>query len=100
MRGLVAALPLFLLGCQPPVTAAPRAVVELYMHPNGLSNCVEESNGKWKADASCCPTGFEVAGFSVPAATSYEAANEKETRRLYRHLVCIEVPPAPPGPPK
>jgi hypothetical protein len=98
MRGLVALMPFALLGCTPP-SAAPRAVVEIYMHPNGLSNCVDEHDGKWKADPSCCPDGFEFVGFSAPAATAYESANEKVSRRIYRHVVCLEVPQVP-GPPK
>jgi len=93
-------LPLFLLGCQPPNFTTTRAVVELYKHPNGLSNCVEEDDGKWKADPSCCPDGFDMVGFSAPAATAYEASNEKVSRRIYRHVVCLEAPPAPAGPPK
>jgi hypothetical protein len=84
-------------GCNPPNVTPARAVVELYMHPNGLSNCVDENDGRWKNDPSCCPEGFEFVGFSVPSAVEYPK-DDKTTRRLYRHVVCLELPPTPPGP--
>lgn len=91
-------LPLFalLVGCPPPPSSSPsKAVVELYRHPNGLSNCVEEDGEKWKADPSCCPAGFTVAGFSVPAVTAFveptgEDGARKIDRKIYRHVVCME----------
>ena len=89
-------LPL-LAACEPPPPVqAGRAVVEVYMHPNGLSNCVDEDGERWKADASCCPEGFEVAGFSAPAAYEFEPTIEDEDkkggtkRRIFRHVVCLE----------
>jgi hypothetical protein len=61
------------------------------MHPNGLSRCVEQDGERWKADASCCPDGFDLAGFTVPAATEYPKGEEqKPQRRLFRHVVCME----------
>ncbi len=105
MFGLVA-----LAGCQPPPSSGGgRAVIEVYKHANGVSNCVEYVNKVWKADPSCCPEGFEVAGYSTPAATAYvkipddaegEDKNDwtkaKESRRMYRHLVCLEKAAAAP----
>ncbi|MCB9674056.1 MAG: hypothetical protein H6737_03010 [Alphaproteobacteria bacterium] len=103
MRGVFLVLPFCLLGCNPPSSGS-RAVLELYMHPNGLSNCVDEHDGKWTADPSCCPAGFEVAGFSAPAATAYSKENkdgeEKENRRIFRHVVCLEIQQTPGAPPK
>ena len=88
---------LFLLGCNPPpAPVSSGRVIEIYMHPNGLSNCVDVDGDRWKADASCCPEGYEVAGFSVPAVTEYVDEPEKEggeksvKRKLYRHVVCSE----------
>ncbi|MCO4743166.1 MAG: hypothetical protein KC912_00155 [Proteobacteria bacterium] len=85
-----------LAGCQPaPIELPPapppaRAVVELYMHADGKTNCVEQSEGEWRANATCCPDGFSPAGFSAPAATLYLDADGKPARRLFRHLVCME----------
>ena len=75
------ALPLLAGACNPPNVTPARAVVELYMHPNGLSNCVDENDGRWKNDPSCCPDGFEFVGFKVPAAVEYPK-DDKTTRRL------------------
>lgn len=85
-------LPLLLVGltaCEPPVVEPPKRILELYMHKNGLSRCVEREGERWKADASCCPDGFDLAGFTVPAAIEYPK-DDGVTRRLYRHVVCIE----------
>lgn len=93
---VLAVLPAFLLGCQPPPASPSRAVVQLYMHPNGLSRCVEEDGDRWKADPSCCPTGWTLAGFAVPGVTAYpepgadDGEGNKVNRRLYRHVVCVE----------
>lgn len=88
--------------CQvpPPQIVPSRAVLEVYMHPNGLSNCVDTDGERWKADASCCPPGFELAGFSVPAVTETvtgAADDPKYKRKLYRHAVCIEMRPVTPA---
>lgn len=80
----------------PPPVKTSRATIEVYMHPNGLSRCVDEDGDRWKADAACCPEGFEVGGFSVPSAYEFEPtpkseeAKGKTKRRLFRHVVCIE----------
>lgn len=89
MRRL-APLVVLLAACDPPPSRPARATVDLYMHPNGLSRCVEEDGEKWKADPSCCPQGFTLAGFSVPSVTQTADADGKVTRRLYRHVVCLE----------
>lgn len=87
-----------LVACQPPPSATALRTVELYMHPNGLSRCVEQDGDRWKADPSCCPDGFEPAGFTVPTSVEY-LKNDKTQRTLYRHLVCLERPPAAPAAP-
>ena len=100
MRIALLATLVTLTGCQ---TASPRAVVEIYMHPNGLSNCVMTDGSKWVADASCCPVGFTLAGFSAPAVTAFESdvtekdgdevvTKKKTSRRIYRHVVCLQDP--------
>ncbi len=83
---------LIMVACQPAPPASSRRVVELYMHPNGLSRCVELDGDRWKADPSCCPEGFEMVGFSVPAAIEYLKGEkmDKVKRTLYRHVVCAE----------
>lgn len=83
---------LVLAACQPPPAAqtAPKRVMELYMHPNGLSRCVDQEGDQWKVDPSCCPTGWEAAGFTVPAAIEYEKGEDGVKRTLYRHVVCLE----------
>lgn len=87
---------LFLFACNPPPATSAGRVVEIYMHPNGLSNCVDVDGDRWKADASCCPEGYEVAGFSVPSVTEYLDDPEEDgggrpiRRKLYRHVVCME----------
>lgn len=97
MRFSLLLLPaLFLAACDPPPARPSRAVIEIYMHPNGLSRCVDSDGERWKADASCCPEGFELAGFSAPAVTEYipvSGDDEKENdpkRRIYRHVVCLQ----------
>ena len=97
MRILPVLLPaLVLVACDPPPSRPSRAVIEIYMHPNGLSRCVDSDGERWKADASCCPDGFDLAGFSAPAVTEYlpvGADPEKDTdpkRRIYRHVVCMQ----------
>lgn len=92
MTRTFALLALGLAACQPPPAEAPKRTLQLYMHPNGLSRCVEIDGDRWKADPSCCPKGFEVAGFSVPSAIEY-LKDEKKQRTLYRHLVCMEGAP-------
>ena len=84
-------LPFFLMatGCEPAPAASSKRVFEMYMHPNGLSRCVDTDGERWKADASCCPSGFEVAGFTVKTVSLY-MKDDKEKRRLYRHVVCME----------
>lgn len=87
---------LILLGCNPPPPSSAGRVIEIYMHPNGLSNCVDVDGDRWKADASCCPDGYEVAGFSVPSVTEYLGEPDEDDgdrpvrRKLYRHVVCAE----------
>ncbi|MCB9668391.1 MAG: hypothetical protein H6736_02335 [Alphaproteobacteria bacterium] len=95
MTRLLALSTVALLACQPPPQAAAgpapssKRVIELYMHQNGLSRCVEQDGERWKADASCCPDGYDMAGFSVPAAVEYPK-DDGVKRTLYRHVVCIE----------
>lgn len=90
------ALIILLAGCQapPPEPAPPplpsRAVLTLYMHRDGKTNCVEQTDGEWHANATCCPDGFSPAGFSAPAATLYLDDTDKPMRRMFRHLVCLE----------
>lgn len=81
-----------LTACAAPPAAAPAPdrVIEIYMHPNGLSRCVEQEGDRWKADASCCPSGWDMLGFSVPAAIEYPKGEEGVKRTLYRHVVCAE----------
>ena len=86
---------LLLLACVPdappaePIAPA-RGSLHLYMHIDGKTRCVEESSGEWRANATCCPRGFSPAGFSTGAATAFTNSEDVETRRLYRHLVCLE----------
>ncbi len=80
-----------LMACQPPPSEPSKRVLELYMHENGLSRCVEQEGERWKADASCCPDGFELAGCSVPAAIEYPKGEDGYKRTLYRHVVCTEM---------
>lgn len=95
MRFLTPVPLLFTLGCPtpaepPPAPEAPRATLELYMHPDGKTNCVESADGEWQAVPSCCPDGFSLAGFSAPAVSLYLTEEEREIRRIYRHVVCLE----------
>lgn len=76
---------------EPPPAAEPaRTVLEVYMHPDGKTNCVEEGSGEWRANPTCCPAGFSVAGFSAPAATLYLDEKGTANRRIFRHVICLE----------
>ena len=88
-------LMLALAACAPPPEPPPpaepsRAVIEVYKHPDGRTNCVEEASGEWRGKPSCCPEGFSMVGFSAPAATVYVDEGGSSNRRIYRHLVCLE----------
>ncbi|TNE84404.1 MAG: hypothetical protein EP330_29765 [Deltaproteobacteria bacterium] len=88
-------LTLFLAACQPALEIPPppppaRAVLTLYMHPDGKTNCVEAEGGEWQANPACCPKGFSPAGFSAPSATLYLDESNSPNRRIFRHLVCLE----------
>lgn len=86
---------MLLTACQPapveipPAPAPTRTVMEVYMHQDGKTNCVEQTEGEWRGDPSCCPEGFSPAGFSAPAATLY-MAEDKPVRRIFRHLICLQ----------
>ena len=91
---------MLLMGCElvpkdtpPPVPqelpSPARAVLELYMHQDGKTNCVDGARSPWQA-YQCCPEGFSHVGFSVPAATEYPDGEDDVDRRLYRHVVCLQ----------
>ena len=75
----------------PPATTVvhQRAVLELYLHEDGKTRCVDGSSKPWAA-YRCCPDGFSPTGFSVRAATEYQDGEGEVDRTLYRHLVCVQ----------
>lgn len=91
-------VPVFLFAGCPEPNAAPapqivlpapaRAVLELYLHEDGSTRCVDGTDKPWVA-YKCCPDGFSPAGFSVRAATEYTSESQVD-RTLYRHLVCLQ----------
>jgi len=72
-----------------------RAVLTLYIHPDGQTKCVEVNGTAMTANPSCCPVGFSVAGFSSPAVTAYHHPEEGVKKYQYRHVVCLEDLPDP-----
>jgi hypothetical protein len=84
------ALPLLCvtLGCTQPDRS--RAVLNLYMHADGETKCVELEGNTLVANPRCCPEGFSVAGFASPAATAYHHPDLGARKYQYRHVVCLE----------
>jgi hypothetical protein len=78
----------FTLGCAEADRS--RAVLNLYMHADGQTKCVELQGNTLVANPTCCPEGFSVAGFASPAATAYHHPDEGAKKYQYRHVVCLE----------